>query len=414
MKKSLVLAMALTLGVAGTAFAANPFSDVPANHWAYASVSKLAASGIIDGMGDGTFQGNRAITRYEAAQITAKAMAKGINSPEIKKLAAEFANELNSLGMRVSKLESKIQLNGEFRLRYNAVSDKTMSKNLDTFELRTRIHANGTINKNWKAYILLENTQKLNTNGRTGEDTIQVRRAMATGKYGNFTTQIGRIPFSDKDCMLFNPEEMDGITAAYQFDKVQVKALYGRWTNLNKVNMEDGMKDYKVDTLGLHVDYQADKLGLGAAFYNHAYKDTTRTKDKLNVWDIMASYKFAPEWKIAAQYIGANESAVGESKNGYQFRLTYGGDSYKVSEKGAYLVSANYFRVPTAASFGGGLPFEDAVLGTQEAGIKGWSVNAMYNVESNIKLYAGYVDYKGLQENAQKQKVVSTYVQFYF
>ena len=40
MKKSLVLAMAMALGVSATAFAANPFSDVPASHWAYASVPK--------------------------------------------------------------------------------------------------------------------------------------------------------------------------------------------------------------------------------------------------------------------------------------------------------------------------------------------------------------------------------------
>ena len=131
----------------------------------------------------------------------------------------------------------------------------------------------------------------------------------------------------------------------------------------------------------------------------------------------MASYKFAPEWKIAGQYIGANESVGGESKNGYQFRLTYGGDSYKVSKKGAYLVSANYFKVPMAASFNGGLPFEDAVGGVLDqdfVGIKGWSINATYNIERNIKLYAGYVDFKGLQPDAEKRKVVSTYVQFYF
>ena len=49
MKKSLVFAMAMALGVTATAFAANPFSDVPAGHWAYAAVAKLAAAGIVDG-----------------------------------------------------------------------------------------------------------------------------------------------------------------------------------------------------------------------------------------------------------------------------------------------------------------------------------------------------------------------------
>ena len=55
MKKSLVLAMAMALGVTASAYAANPFSDVPAGHWAYDSISKLATAGVIDGYGDGTF-----------------------------------------------------------------------------------------------------------------------------------------------------------------------------------------------------------------------------------------------------------------------------------------------------------------------------------------------------------------------
>ena len=79
MKKSLVLAMAMALGVTASAYAANPFSDVPAGHWAYDSVNKLASAGIVDGYGNGTFGGDRLMTRYEMAQIVAKAMAKGAN-----------------------------------------------------------------------------------------------------------------------------------------------------------------------------------------------------------------------------------------------------------------------------------------------------------------------------------------------
>ena len=93
MKKSLVLAMAMALGVTASAYAANPFSDVPAGHWAYDSVNKLASAGIVDGYGNGTFGGDRLMTRYEMAQIVAKAMAKGAN---VDRLAAEFADELDS------------------------------------------------------------------------------------------------------------------------------------------------------------------------------------------------------------------------------------------------------------------------------------------------------------------------------
>ena len=75
MKKSMVLAMAMALGVTASAYAANPFSDVPAGHWAYDSVAKLASAGVIDGYSDGVFGGDKLMTRYEMAQIVAKAMA---------------------------------------------------------------------------------------------------------------------------------------------------------------------------------------------------------------------------------------------------------------------------------------------------------------------------------------------------
>ena len=65
MKKSLVFAMAMALGISTTAFAANPFSDLPTGHWAYGAVAKLAAAGVVDGYPDGTFQGDRTMTRYE-------------------------------------------------------------------------------------------------------------------------------------------------------------------------------------------------------------------------------------------------------------------------------------------------------------------------------------------------------------
>ncbi len=122
MKKSLIFAMAMALGVTASAYAANPFSDVPAGHWAYDSIEKLAAAGVIDGYGDGTFGGDKLMTRYEMAQIVARAMANGAN---VDKLAAEFADELDALGVRVANLEKKadaVQIAGQIRAHYANLS----------------------------------------------------------------------------------------------------------------------------------------------------------------------------------------------------------------------------------------------------------------------------------------------------
>ena len=130
MKKTLVSALttALVVGAASTTFAAaNPFSDVPADHWAYDAVTQLAADGVVTGYGDGKFKGDKNITRYEMAQIVAKAMAKpnvsGNDKALVDKLAAEFAGELNNLGVRVSNLERNadmVKWNGEARYTYSS------------------------------------------------------------------------------------------------------------------------------------------------------------------------------------------------------------------------------------------------------------------------------------------------------
>ena len=79
-----VITAALIVGAMGTTFAAsNPFSDVPSGHWSYQAVTKLAQAGVIEGYGDGTFKGDKNITRYEMAQMVAKAMAKtNLNSAD--------------------------------------------------------------------------------------------------------------------------------------------------------------------------------------------------------------------------------------------------------------------------------------------------------------------------------------------
>ena len=115
MNKSIVstLTTALLAGTAATGFAAaNPFADVPADHWAYDAVTQLAKDGVIEGYGDGSYRGDQQITRYEMAQMVARAMAKtdvsAADKAAIDKLAAEFSDELTSLGVRVANLEKRV------------------------------------------------------------------------------------------------------------------------------------------------------------------------------------------------------------------------------------------------------------------------------------------------------------------
>ncbi len=155
MKKILAMAAVAALAAGASAYAANPFSDVSTSDWAYQAVADLSDQGIVEGYPDGTFGGQKNITRYEMAQIIARLMAKEdqYNAEQratIDKLAAEYADELDSLGVRVSNLEKKvgnISWSGNARMRY--IKD---TKGDDSWNGRVRIAAKGQVNDSTYVY----------------------------------------------------------------------------------------------------------------------------------------------------------------------------------------------------------------------------------------------------------------------
>ena len=126
MKKQLTMLVAASVWGITSGFAANPFSDVTPDDWAYQAVAELAKEGIINGYPEGYFKGQHNITRYEMAQILAKALAhKDRNDAEqnviINRLSKEFSTELSNLGVRTDILENKIgniAINGDARLMF--------------------------------------------------------------------------------------------------------------------------------------------------------------------------------------------------------------------------------------------------------------------------------------------------------
>ena len=86
---------ALLNDVAGTHMKADRttlFPDVASNHWAYEAVSDLSRRGLVEGYPDGTFGGNRLLTRYEFAEIVYRALQNGVQVDE--QLVTEFSPEM--------------------------------------------------------------------------------------------------------------------------------------------------------------------------------------------------------------------------------------------------------------------------------------------------------------------------------
>lgn len=193
MKKSLIVTLALVfvLGIVGTAFAAtNPFVDVPAKHWAYGSISQLANAGIIDGYGDGTFRGDQLMTRYEMAQIVAKAMAKSdkadaANKATIDKLAVEFAAELNNLGVRVSKLEanaSSVKFTGDARIRFQENWTASGTTQNQRWQERIRLNMSAKVADKVDFFGVLLTQNDTDNNGASKSDQTELSVAKFTFK----------------------------------------------------------------------------------------------------------------------------------------------------------------------------------------------------------------------------------------
>src|SRR6266849_8533551 len=126
MNLALSVAAILVLAVASPAFA-QPFADVPTDHWAFDAIAELAAKGIIEGFPDGTFKGDRGVSRYEVAIIVARILARieAIKIPApappaaapqvtrtdvqtIQRLVNEFRAELAALGVRTTAVEEEL------------------------------------------------------------------------------------------------------------------------------------------------------------------------------------------------------------------------------------------------------------------------------------------------------------------
>lgn len=164
---------ALFATAAFTVSAANPFADVDTSSWAYQAVSQLSDQGVVDGYPDGTFKGDKNVSRYELAQIIARLMAKedSLNDSQkaaVQKLSAEYADDLQNLGVRVKELEKKtgnLSTITEIRVqdvpRYDNVYKDNKSSH-DELSLRVRINTMANVNDRSTVYSQLETTMGMN------------------------------------------------------------------------------------------------------------------------------------------------------------------------------------------------------------------------------------------------------------
>ncbi len=443
MKKTLVSALttALVVGAASTTFAAsNPFSDVPADHWAYDAVSQLAADGVITGYGDSTFQGNRNITRYEMAQMIAKAMAKkdvsAADKAMIDKLAAEFSDELNNLGVRVANLEKhsdNVKWNGKVEYTYTnnkyKYNGNTIQKDKND-HLLFRLEPTATVNDHWDVHARLDASTSLdNDSAVTGEsdDTVTLKRAWAQANYKNFTGKFGKFGSSVNDTIVFDdPFSGFGVTFG---NALKVTAEAGR-VNSDTLNFSRGKlpsayrkafyATYGDDPngygytkpsnyQGIGLSYDFGKLGMKAAYQHFDWNSNVAgAVDDLNIWSVGANYAFDKNVNLNAEYAKGDENwAVTEDAEdkAYVFELNY---------KGAQQENKGTWGAWAAYRYLGSLVALDPTYDAIKCGYKGWEIGGNYTLAKNIVTTLRYGDTKNLFDNDLKLKQLFGRVEFFF
>ena len=411
MKKSLVLAMAMALGVTASAYAANPFSDVPAGHWAYDSINKLAAAGVVEGYGDATFGGDKLMTRYEMAQIVAKAMAKGA---DVDKLAAEFADELDNLGVRVANLEKKadnVKITGQIRASYQDI-DNGGKDSKSAAALRTRLFVNGAINDDWSYTGRLQNIQKLDDN--SGNDDTDLNWAFVNGKLGGVAVTAGRQDFKLHTGVVVD-QTFDGIKASYGKD-VKVTGYAAKAAGAdNSFTGDADDRMYVVDVAG--------KIGVVDAYATYYKVDSAENATaKVNngyaadqdIYNVGFGFKLAKDLKLTGDWIYANHDEAKLDDNGYVVGLSYKGA--KAAKAGSWGIYANYFDQPAATILKHTITgYTDLVADIKASdGFKGFEVGANYAFAKNIVGTVRYYDLEAREGNSHDVQTLWSEVVFTF
>ena len=406
-KKTLVSAItaALVVGAASTTFAAaNPFSDVPADSWAYDAVTTLAADGVIDGYPDGTYKGQNTMTRYEMAQIVARAMAKTdlekADKALVDKLAAEFAEELDNLGVRVADLEKKsdnVKFGGELRYRYydidrdSKAGDETHNKVLFRLEPKAYIGNSG-----WTANARLDYEMNLSTD--ENNEHVVVDRAYVEGPLFGATVTAGRTPLFTAQGLVFD-DRISGATVAFGSDEFKTTLAAGRYSeDDHSVDYYKGnAKDITAEYYGVQFDYTPnDNLALNAGYTALTGIDAKNSDSQkivapfggdkndttANFWYAGGKYAFDKNVAFVGEY--AQNTEANTEDQAWTAELQYKGAN--PADAGSWGMYAGYRQIETFASIA---PTYDDIIG---AGYKGAVVGASYVPAENILATIQYFD----------------------
>ena len=385
MKKHLaVLAATAVLGVT-SAFAANPFADVTPQDWAYQAVSQLASQGIVNGYPDGTFKGQHNITRFEMAQMVAKAMARqdrvdAEQNAIINRLANEFATELNNLGVRVSTLENKVgnfAFTGDARLRYQnrKVENEDKSKTYKSkFDYRARVQFEAAVNDNTKAVVRLagEKDGEKDEFGSAGNPKTSLDHVYVQHNFGKYATATaGRQDLVIGNGLVYD-DYFEGAVGTVGKDKLNASVAYGYLMGGENEGLE--RKD-NVQTTVYQLNYMPTEKVTVKGFYADLHK-----KGENSVYGTSLDLKLGKKVWVGGEY--AKQETKGAAGEAWTAGVGYG--EADVAKAGTWGAKVQYFDLKKEAP----VVSNTWNLNDQNRNYRGYLATVDYTVAKNVGLSA--------------------------
>ena len=422
----------LMVGATASAYAASSaevlYSDVPADHWAVQAVTQLNKEGIVTGYGDGTFRGDRAVTRYEMAQMVASArshekIASNEQKAMIEKLSAEFSEDLDALGLRVRNLEEKSD-NVKFSGGFAQKAMRGIDGGNTYWEKALWLNVDGKMTNGWRGHVGLDwkygssqgfNSEKATSDDYVGGDNVNVAGSIwelyAAGPIAkNTTLTFGHFTPGLQSGYVSNAR-VYGAQLEYQPDEKNNIKAYGGKIREKKYDMavsgnqgflrnggngiaggSDTYNDERPTAYGVAWSHKFnDRLAGGLGYYN--YKSAAYDNEHLNIGVVDASYKLSDKWDITGFY---SQGSRGFQNKAGDIKLTYNGSAWGGKKYGGYI---GYRYLGSDA-----LIMSSLVHGSEKAGSKGVEAGIWYRFSPSILLTNDFFFGKAINQDLVSNK----------
>lgn len=371
---------------APSAFAAgaDSFSDVPKDHWAYEALDYLAKEGVVDGYTDGTFEGNRTMSRYEMAAIVYKACQNENISiggrAVLDKLRAEYDAEIKQLNTRVDKVEKDVEdikkfgVHGFFRAQYDVDANKGGNAN-DNKRFLMELQGFYKVNDNWTARYQQEynarycdNSQNTDANTMSSSNGVQRLWVEGVADNGNWVN-IGRawrgLGFQNQ----FIGTQTDGIQVGINLGGLQASPFIMKNTNT--------IAAASATAAGLQIQGPiGHNFDITAAYARVSSDDAEKDGNGFNVG---FATNVAKNLRLIAEYQRINNDAEMNGAS-WEARVNYKGTN--LQDKGSFGMFARYLKTGEVRGL---MNAGDDEWGSLDRNSRMWILGASYVPAKNIE-----------------------------